>query len=180
MRFRFRLWAIVSRIVVSGALVVTCLLSSCEYGSDTGSGALAWSPDGTKIAFSSMRSVSQNIWVMSAGGTNETNTNAISGNPNPTWSPDGSKIAFSSSDVSPPGYSHIWVMDTDGSNLVNLTCKVRASSVDPAGSHSGDIKELIPYIWVMNTASSNQIRLTLLNSMNRQSLRLYKNYVLMA
>ena len=134
MRFRFRLRAIVSRIVVSGALVVTWLLSSCEYGSDTGSGALAWSPDGTKIAFSSMRSVSQDIWVMSAGGTNETNTNAISGNPNPTWSPDGSKIAFSSSDVSPPGYSHIWVMDTDGSNLVNLTCKVRASSVDPAGS----------------------------------------------
>ena len=137
MRFRFRLWAIVSRIVVSGALVVTCLLSSCEYGSDTGSGALAWSPDGTKIAFSSMRSVSQNIWVMSAGGTNEINTNAISGNPNPTWSPDGSKIAFSSSDVSPPGYSHIWVMDTDGSNLVNLTSKVRASSVDPAWSPDG-------------------------------------------
>jgi Tol biopolymer transport system component len=93
-RFRFRLWAIVSRIVVSGALVVTCLLSSCEYGSDTGSGALAWSPD-------------------------------------------GSKMAFSSSDVSPPDYSHIWVMDTDGSNLVNLTSNVRASSVDPAWSPDG-------------------------------------------
>ena len=39
--------------------------------------------------------------------------------PAPTWSPDSMKIAFSAANEQ--GYEEVWVVDIDGSNLVNLT-----------------------------------------------------------
>ena len=39
--------------------------------------------------------------------------------PAPTWSPDSMKIAFSADNEQ--GYEEVWVIDIDGSNLVNLT-----------------------------------------------------------
>ena len=56
-----------------------------------------WSPDGTKIAFTSYRDGNFEIYVMNADGSGQTN---ISNNPaydfDPSWSPDGTKIAFTS------------------------------------------------------------------------------------
>ena len=43
----------------------------------------------------------------------------ISSNPDPTWSPDSMKIAFSADNEQ--GDEEVWVVDIDGSNLVNLT-----------------------------------------------------------
>ncbi len=62
-----------------------------------GDGEPAWSPDGTKIAFTSDRDGNSQIYVMNAadgsGQTNLTNNAAfIVGTP--AWSPDGTKIAF--------------------------------------------------------------------------------------
>ena len=37
----------------------------------------------------------------------------------PTWSPDGMRVAFSA--ASGQGYEDVWVVDIDGSNLVNQT-----------------------------------------------------------
>ena len=79
-----------------------------------------WSPDGTRIAFRSVRSGHGDIWVMGANGTGQTNlTNdflpATSNEHSPAWSPDGSRIAYSS-DIDNYAYVKLWTMRADGSD----------------------------------------------------------------
>jgi TolB protein len=55
----------------------------------------AWSPDGTKIAFTSDRDGNFEIYVMNYDGTNQTRlTNHPGYDYQPTWSPDGTRIAY--------------------------------------------------------------------------------------
>jgi D-alanyl-D-alanine carboxypeptidase len=69
---------------------------------------VAWSPDGSRIAFGSDRDGNAEIYVMSADGSNQVNvTNAPSGDFGASWSPDGSQIAFFS-DRSGPTRSTSW------------------------------------------------------------------------
>ena len=57
----------------------------------------AWSPDGTKIAFTSNRDGNYEIYTMNADGTGQTSlTNNAAYDFDPAWSPDGTKIAFTS------------------------------------------------------------------------------------
>lgn len=81
----------------------------------------SWSPDGSKIAFSSQRegeSTTQ-IYVMNADGSNiKRLTNTIYYNWHPSWSPDGKKIAFA---TCCRANSWIYVMNIDGSGLTALT-----------------------------------------------------------
>ncbi len=60
------------------------------------------------------------VWVMSSDGSERTrlSTGQSGFLSAPSWSPDGSRIAFASDQG---GTSNIWVMDVDGSNLVNVT-----------------------------------------------------------
>ena len=59
-----------------------------------------WSPDGSKIAFSSMRHLNiGEIYVMNADGTQQTRRTQssgglLSGAMSPAWSPDGTKIVY--------------------------------------------------------------------------------------
>ena len=85
----------------------------------------SWSPDGTRIAFSSFRWDAGNseIYAMDADGNNLTRLakhewhDAV-----PSWSPDGSKIVFYS--YRDGGFNtpkHIFVMNADGEGRRNLT-----------------------------------------------------------
>src|SRR5262245_21919585 len=60
-----------------------------------------FSPDGSKIAFTSTRDGGEENWgifVMNADGSNQTRlTDNTARNSFPSWSPDGSKISFTSS-----------------------------------------------------------------------------------
>jgi Tol biopolymer transport system component len=92
------------------------------------------SPNGDKIAFSSNRSDTWDIWVMDVDGSNPISlTNGEGQNTSPVWSPDGEKIAF----VSTRNGNHdIFVMDADGSNLEPIT-EHETSETDPVWNPSG-------------------------------------------
>jgi hypothetical protein len=81
-------------------------------------GGLAWSPDGTKIAFSPRSSGLYAIWIMKSDGTG---LSKISNGPypdsNPDWSPDGTKLVFECFD---PEGSHVCTMNADGTNRRQL------------------------------------------------------------
>jgi TolB protein len=74
-----------------------------------------WSPDGTKIAFSS----DGQIWVMDSDGSNLQGPLTTPGEDqydrDPAWSPDGLKIAFIRNGEFNDHY--LYVMGADGSNL---------------------------------------------------------------
>jgi Tol biopolymer transport system component len=125
-----------------------------------------WSPDGTKIAFTSNRDGNNEIYVINVDGTNETRlTNHAGSDSAPAWSPDGTKIAFTS-ERDGDGDKEIWVMDADGTNLVQLTAN---TATDGGASWSPDGSKIVfqstrdggDYeIYVMDANGANQTRLT--------------------
>ncbi len=133
---------------------------------------LCWSPDGGKIAFASDRHSSNDydIYLMNANGSNTirlTNSTGTSASIQPNWSPDGTKIAFVYVE-DPDGFENdIYVMDSDGSNQVNLTPGPGAD-FEPVWSPDGTrmaFTHRTPSngnfeIYVMNANGSNRINLT--------------------
>ena len=91
-----------------------------------------WSPDGRQIAFVSNRVSNGNgsIYLMNSDGSGvqALTTNELNSESQPLWSPDGNKIAFLGSiKVHPaPGGLRldVYVIDTDGNNLRNLTAEI--------------------------------------------------------
>ncbi|MFL6228095.1 MAG: kelch repeat-containing protein [Pyrinomonadaceae bacterium] len=88
----------------------------------------AFSPDGTRIAFTSNRDGNAEIYVMNADGSNQVRLTSVArADRTPAWSPDGSKIAFLSrrdATVNPQTGTinfQIYVMNADGSNQTRLT-----------------------------------------------------------
>jgi Tol biopolymer transport system component len=81
----------------------------------------AWSPDGSKIAFTSNDDSGTNIWLMNADGSNPVNLTVWPAGPDqgPSWAPDGSRILFATSAFSHD--SDVVSMSPDGSDPVNLT-----------------------------------------------------------
>jgi TolB protein len=82
-----------------------------------------YSPDGSRIAFTSNRDGNPEIYVMNRDGSNlrrMTNNPAI--DVTPTWSPSGDQIAWVSDRTGSP---HIYVMNVDGTGvrqLINEYC----------------------------------------------------------
>jgi len=81
-----------------------------------------YSPDGKHIAFASVRSGLQGVWISGDDGTNLvqiSNPNYVSGSPQ--WSPDGNKIAF---DSHPGEHWEIFVADVAERKPVRLVTNV--------------------------------------------------------
>jgi TolB protein len=78
----------------------------------------AWSPDGTKLAFTSQRDGNPEIYVMNKDGSGlrrMTNNPAI--DVSPTWSPTGSQLAWTSDRTGKP---KIYIMNADGTGQRTL------------------------------------------------------------
>ena len=137
-------------------------------------GSPAFSPDGTKIAFHSSRiaTFESEIFVMNIDGSNQTRLTFF-GNPNtnpqaaaPSYSPDGSKIVFQ---IAPAGSGHlaeIWLMNSDGTNPVQLTSNTYADLV-PVFNHDGTRiifsteRDGNLEIYSMDTTAGNLVNLTM-------------------
>ena len=93
----------------------------------------AFSPNGSKIAFTSYRDGNAEIYVMNANGTGQTNlTNSAGVEGDPAFSLDG-RIAFTSNR---DGNFEIYVMNADGTNPTRLT-NIPGSNFSPAFSPNG-------------------------------------------
>ncbi len=93
-----------------------------------------YSPDGTKILFSSRRTGSSEIWMSDSEGKNLVQLTSLGRHSGtPRWSPDGRQIAF---DSRPEGDSDIFVMDPRGRAPFRLTDN-RADDIVPSWSRDG-------------------------------------------
>jgi Tol biopolymer transport system component len=99
--------------------------------------APAWSPDGRKLAFFS----GSKIYLMNADGSEHRPlTNLQPGRtPNLAWSPDGRKLAFLNAGGCGQYCFNLYVMNSDGSGLRNLTSKLAAGQGFGAGLASDPV-----------------------------------------
>lgn len=130
----------------------------------------AWSPDGTKIAFSTPYQTGNDIAVMNADGSNPHLLTQDSGlNYFPAWSPDGTRIVFVAG-----GGDVIDIMNADGSNRHQLVSRgavgetyghlswcpdgtrIAFESTRPKGGSSDSKFE----IWAMNPDGTELVQLT--------------------
>jgi Tol biopolymer transport system component len=127
----------------------------------------AWAPDGQRIAFSSNRSGTSQIYVMHADGTGTRQLTSLKGGASgPSWSPDGSRIAFLGFE---PGF--VYVMRVDGSGIRRLGPE-RGNERDPAWSPDGGRVAFVrrepgtssTELWVSRPDGTHQQQLTRLNA----------------
>ena len=125
-----------------------------------------WSPDGTRIAYHSLRDVWQ-VYVMNADGSGQLNlTRTLTDESFPQWSPDGSQLVFHSNrDNSVKVQFDIFVMNADGSNVRQLTTSEdneTGASWSPDGTQIAYQRKIgnREYIFLMNADGSNQRQLT--------------------
>jgi uncharacterized delta-60 repeat protein len=123
----------------------------------------SWSPDDTRIAYTSRNEGYDQIYVMDANGSNLGNlTNNPEGDLHPAWSPDGARIAFTSERDGDP---EIYLMDATSLNQTRLTNNP-AEDFHPAWSPDGTRLAFTSdrdgnyEIYVMNADGSNPINLT--------------------
>jgi uncharacterized protein (TIGR03437 family) len=96
-----------------------------------------WSPDSSKLLFTSSRSGNREIYVAGADGSSPINlSNSPANDVDPVWSPDGSRIFFSSDGAD----SYAWYsVNADGSGLEDLSARFgRGYDIQPFGDFSSN------------------------------------------
>lgn len=134
----------------------------------------AWSPDGSRIAFTSKRDGDREIYVIKADGSNviQLTINSDDYDGGPEWSPDGSKVMFT---FDRNWDSEIYVMNADGSNLTQLTDNSDIDQVpvwSPDGSKIAFASDRDGYvdIYVMNADGSNVTQLTYIPDVSKRRI----------
>ena len=127
-----------------------------------------WSPDGTMIGFT-RHGRPKNAFIMNADGSGRQRvTNGFVGTEFISWSPDGTKVAFGHHIPFGRKHEHIYVVNLDGTGLVDLTKGLpNFNCFDAAWSPDGtkiafyrleDFTQA--QIYVVNAEGTNPTRLT--------------------
>ncbi len=96
------------------------------------------SPDGTRIAFSSMDTGAWRIYLIDMGGTNLRRFTDFS-SAVPDWSPDGLRLIFNSDhDDEPKDTPDLWGMALDGTGLVEYVDRPPSADFNGRWSPTGD------------------------------------------
>jgi Tol biopolymer transport system component len=90
-----------------------------------------WSPDGTRITFTSRRDGRSHVYVMNTDGSGTKQlTSGTSDDSAPAWSPDGAQIAFSRG-------NHLYVVPVSGGEPRRVTHELGGEEREPAWSPDG-------------------------------------------
>ena len=93
-----------------------------------------YSPDGSRVAFSSDRTGNQEIWVCNGDGSNPVQLTSLeTSSGTPRWFPDGRRLVF---DSQKEGQAEIYVIDTETRVPLRLTSDP-SDDVTPSVSHDG-------------------------------------------
>jgi Tol biopolymer transport system component len=131
----------------------------------------AWSPDGSRIAFSSTRDGSARIYVMSADGSNVVQRTQGVYDVEPAWSPDGQKLAYSSLCAAEEGWGGCLLVtsaNADGSSPIRLGYdqgQHQAPAWSPDGRRIAFASDWMAFdfamdVFVVDTAGSSITQLT--------------------
>jgi Tol biopolymer transport system component len=122
------------------------------------------SPDGSRLAFTSDRTGSSQVWIASADGSGAFQLTSMRGSVNSAarWSPDGQRIVFLSNEV---GQSEIYSIGVNGGKPTRLT---NHPAQDTAPSWSGDGKSIYfasnrsgdYQVWKMPTTGGEPVQIT--------------------
>lgn len=129
----------------------------------------AFSPDGTQLAFATKAVGADAPWHIGVIQSDGTRVRSITPDENerssrPAWSPDGQRLVFQSTRHKQDSWN-IWVIDSDGSNMEQLTDDP-AAAMAPVWSPDGNSIAFHSYrdgngnIYVMQTDGTHQRRLT--------------------
>jgi TolB protein len=138
---------------------------------DDGTGGLwsDWSPDGTKIAFAHGRPTegwtsAHGIDVINADGMSRVELSPFGSHPD--WSPDGTRIVFHNQCGLPESPDpctgdsrwNLWVMNSDGTGLTQLTDFGSQPKWSPDGSKIA-FKDSPEQVWIVNPNGTDLTRL---------------------